>query len=179
MGLKKTVTRIFKSPQLILMPMFSFWSYGPSRNFGMNEVIVMSHQYTWINIVLTILGSITYFLFIKINCIIFDLKCHLENEIFENVFTFMLYVGPIALLILGAILMILLQVIDIYSKNYPCCLCFVTNCTPVIQLTALDKNNFEVRNLEDYKQKEEFKMCLTIIDQQSHNTVTLISCKKL
>ena len=61
---------------------------------------------------------------------------------------------------------------------YACCLCFITNCTPITQHTALDETNLEVGNLEDYKQKEEFEMSLNINDSQSCNTITFISFKK-
>ena len=163
------------------MPMFSFWCYGPvvimetsnCCNFQKNKVLGLSYQSTWINIIITILGSISYISY----CII--QYCVFSDDNYEGARYLLLFkeicTAPFILLFFGAFFIFLIQKID--NNNNYCCLCFISNCTPLTERVVLDTYNFEVTSLEDYKQKQEFKLCLNVNDTQSHKNVILTSLK--
>ena len=168
------------------MPMFSFWCYGPvvimetsnCCNFQKNKVLGLSYQSTWINIIITILGSISYISYCIIKyCVISDDNCHIyDGGPEENILLFKeMCTAPFILLFLGGFFIFLMQKTD-KNNNY-CCLCFISNCTPLTERVVLDTYNFEVTYLEDYKQKQEFKLCLNVNDTQSNKNIILTSLK--
>ena len=119
---------MLKFPALILTPMFSSWTVGPSgtstaccgRCNGQNNHLKVSFRQTWTNVLITTTGAAIY-------CFVF-LNPRSNYELFGIIFL------PIYLL--GAVFpLLLLQFLDKCKKC--CCTCCMP-CFPVLNVTTLD-----------------------------------------
>ena len=153
-GLKNAWKVITKFPAMIIIPMFTFWTFGPvMSNFsckGINykteaDRIKISFWLTWINILLTVCGAM---IFSRISV---GGKSSMDNNIsiFVPVWIGMLidflYVVFIPLAIM---IVIFIQFVD--KCNFSCCCNYcLSNCFPVKKLTYLDVNNMDDKRTEE------------------------------
>ena len=62
-GFKNTFKRIYRYPSIVILPTFSFWTFGPSRKlngcWSNNEnKLILSIKHTWINFGLSLAVSL-------------------------------------------------------------------------------------------------------------------------
>ena len=122
-----------RHPALIVTPMFSFWTFGPTIRcscgqcycsaFKVGHKIQISAKLTWLNIVISFAGVAGF-------CWVLDLHPH-NRPI------------PFYIMIPSVVLVILIQTLD-YCKSC-CCRACITHCYPVTKLTTLDPTTMETQ----------------------------------
>ena len=134
-GLKRGFSVVMKFPALVLTPMFSFWTVGPSgtstaccgRFNCHNNELKVSFRQTWVNVLISTIGCVSYV------AIFLD-----TEELFrEGSGPFLYIVVPfLVVYFLGAVFpVLLLQFLDKCKKC--CCTCCLP-CFPVLNVTTLD-----------------------------------------
>ena len=131
-GLKRGFYVVLKFPALVLTPMFSFWTVGPSGtstaccgrfNCSNNELKVSFRQ-TWVNVIISTFGCVSY------------VAIFLDTELLFWYFLYHRVIPFLVLYFLGAVFpLLLLQFLDKCKKC--CCACCLP-CFPVLNVTTLD-----------------------------------------
>ena len=137
-GLKRGFYVVLKFPALVLTPMFSFWTVGPSgtstaccgRFNCHNNELKVSFRQTWVNVLISTIGCVSYV------AMFLDTEI-LVREVERGYGQFLDIVVPFLLVyFLGAVFpLLLLQFLDKCKKC--CCTCCLP-CFPVLNVTTLD-----------------------------------------
>ena len=151
-GKSKTWRVIKRFPAILLVPAFTFWTFGPSdkpvssscwgklgqRFKCKNNRISISFALTWLNILITIIGLLTSN-FVFSGNFVQGLFSKIRWSLFGNFIQDLFSKISWSLLIIAIILALLLQFLD-YCKDCCCSRC----CFPLKKLTSLDTRNNEV-----------------------------------
>lgn len=205
-GIKRTSFIVWNFPTVMLTPLYSYWCIGPVRPYknlstsqsGMISIVyksdkfVVSLPHVWFNIVISSLGLIlNYIVFYG-----FSPLLHIENEValshlnqFQNSriikFIYLEHKNHKILLVLtifwvGSVLPIMiLQCSNLC--NLVCCLCYRSNCLPLLKLTILDSNNInqivDAQSLKDTFEPVHSKLETKSVCIQTEAIMTNADCQ--
>ena len=159
-GLKNAWRVITKFPVTVLIPLFTFWVFGPITSCNSSckgikckiiaERIEISFLSTWINILFTLSGALIFTRHVlgdndRLSIFsLFHLFPFSAPQWIEILFDYWyLYFISLAILIV-----IFIQFVD-YCNFSCCCNYCSSNCFPVKQLTYLDVNNMDDINITE------------------------------
>ena len=126
-GLKNTFKTLYRYPSLVILPMFSFWTFGPSGKLNgcssnQENRLILSIKHTWINFGLSSIMTL----------IMITLADFQRDDIYD-------WIGVVSLFyIFGAFLtFVFFPSMPKFLKPF-CCNKFINSSQEVIKLTALD-----------------------------------------
>ena len=137
-GFKEALKVMYRFPALLLTPVFSIWTIGPTslKTFwkcgeGTNKFLRMSFRLTWGNLIIT-----------SIELIVIMFQVSLETKEHWNNFFHGSGNDPpsgflsVFLLMVSYITLIAIQILPMFEEH--CCLSCQKKCYPVIKETVLD-----------------------------------------
>ena len=155
-GMKKFLNIVVTYPAMILTPVFSIWTFGPSKCHNEKRLGV-SFKLAWINLALTTLGILTIYLIHSIKEPAMDERPNAN---------FRYYLISCSALIFSLVTLVILQTLP-KCKNLFCHCCQI-NCYPTLKKTVIcPKFSLELPQEAEVMDLESFVGANSISNRQS------------